>query len=106
MFAITGATGGSVIATKLLAWGEKIRVIGRDGSRLDRFVQKGVEAFVAGWRRAKACVLPLSLLTRGWRNASLSWLTYGKRRQRAREGDSKAARRGQKTARKCKKDTK
>jgi len=56
MFAITGATGGSVIATKLLAWGEQVRVIGRDGNRLDRIVQKGVEAFVVGWRGARPCV--------------------------------------------------
>jgi uncharacterized protein YbjT (DUF2867 family) len=49
MFAITGATGntGSVIAEKLLARGEKVRVIGRDASRLARFVQKGAEAFAA-----------------------------------------------------------
>jgi uncharacterized protein YbjT (DUF2867 family) len=49
MYAITGATGntGSVIAMKLLARGEKVRVIGRDASRLGGFVQKGTEAFVA-----------------------------------------------------------
>lgn len=49
MFAITGATGntGSVIAEKLLAQGKKVRVIGRDASRLARFVQKGAEAFIA-----------------------------------------------------------
>ena len=49
MFAITGATGntGSVIAEKLLAQGEKVRVIGRDAGRLARYVQKGAEAFVA-----------------------------------------------------------
>jgi uncharacterized protein YbjT (DUF2867 family) len=49
MYAITGATGntGSVIAAKLLGRGEKVRVIGRDASRLERFVQKGAEAFVA-----------------------------------------------------------
>jgi uncharacterized protein YbjT (DUF2867 family) len=49
MFAVTGATGntGSVIAEKLLARGEKVRVIGRDASRLARFVQKGAEAFAA-----------------------------------------------------------
>jgi len=49
MYAITGATGntGSVIAAKLLARGEKVRVIGRDASRLEGFVHKGAEAFVA-----------------------------------------------------------
>ncbi|MFB3921348.1 MAG: NmrA family NAD(P)-binding protein [Terriglobia bacterium] len=49
MIAITGATGntGSVIAERLLAQGEKVRVIGRDAGRLARFVAKGAEAFVA-----------------------------------------------------------
>ena len=49
MYAITGATGntGSVIATKLLAHGEKVRVIGRDAGRLQSFVQQGAEACVA-----------------------------------------------------------
>jgi uncharacterized protein YbjT (DUF2867 family) len=49
MFAITGATGntGGVVAEKLLASGEKVRVIGRDAGRLARFVQKGAEAFAA-----------------------------------------------------------
>jgi uncharacterized protein YbjT (DUF2867 family) len=47
MFAITGATGntGGVVAEKLLAKGEKIRVIGRDTTRLAKFVQKGAEGF-------------------------------------------------------------
>jgi len=49
MYVITGATGntGSVVAEKLLARGEKVRVIGRDAKRLERFTQKGAEAFVA-----------------------------------------------------------
>lgn len=49
MYAIIGATGntGSVIAEKLLAHKEKVRVIGRDAKRLEGLVQKGAEAFVA-----------------------------------------------------------
>ncbi len=49
MFAITGATGntGGIVAEKLLASGEKVRVIGRDSGRLARFAQKGAEAFAA-----------------------------------------------------------
>ncbi|MBZ5562943.1 MAG: NmrA family NAD(P)-binding protein [Acidobacteriia bacterium] len=49
MYAITGATGntGSVIAEKLLARGEKVRVIGRDATRLAPLVSKGAEPFVA-----------------------------------------------------------
>jgi len=49
MFAITGATGntGSVVAERLLAHGQKVRVIGRDASRLARLAQKGAEPFTA-----------------------------------------------------------
>jgi uncharacterized protein YbjT (DUF2867 family) len=65
MFAITGATGntGGVIAEKLLAGGEKVRVIGRDAGRLARFVQKGAEAFAADSTDAAA-------LTRAFSGAS------------------------------------
>ncbi len=56
MFAITGATGntGSVIAERLLAHGQKVRVIGRDISRLAQFVQKGAEAVAADLTDADA----------------------------------------------------
>jgi uncharacterized protein YbjT (DUF2867 family) len=49
MYVITGATGntGSVVAERLLARGAKVRVIGRDAKRLERFTQKGAEAFIA-----------------------------------------------------------
>jgi uncharacterized protein YbjT (DUF2867 family) len=49
MYAITGASGntGSIIAEKLLAAGEKVRVIGRDARHLERFTQNGAEAFIA-----------------------------------------------------------
>ena len=49
MYAIIGASGntGSVVASKLLAHGEKVRVIGRDPSRLERFIEKGAEAMAA-----------------------------------------------------------
>jgi uncharacterized protein YbjT (DUF2867 family) len=48
MIVITGATGntGKPATEALLAKGEKIRVIGRDASKLQPFVQKGAEAFV------------------------------------------------------------
>lgn len=48
MIAITGATGntGRVAAEALLAKGGKIRVIGRDSTKLHPLVQKGAEAFV------------------------------------------------------------
>jgi uncharacterized protein YbjT (DUF2867 family) len=49
MYVITGATGntGSVIAEKLLAKGQKVRVLGRDAKRLERFTSKGAEPFIA-----------------------------------------------------------
>jgi uncharacterized protein YbjT (DUF2867 family) len=49
MYVVTGATGntGSVLADALLAAGKKVRVIGRDAKRLERFTRKGAEAFVA-----------------------------------------------------------
>jgi uncharacterized protein YbjT (DUF2867 family) len=49
MYAITGATGniGSVIAERLLADGQRVRLIGRDGGRLAPLASKGAEPFVA-----------------------------------------------------------
>jgi len=49
LIVVTGATGntGSAAADALLAKGEKIRVIGRDTSKLERFTSKGAEPFVA-----------------------------------------------------------
>jgi uncharacterized protein YbjT (DUF2867 family) len=49
MYAICGASGntGKVVVEKLLARGERIRVIGRDTSRLARLVEQGAEAFAA-----------------------------------------------------------
>lgn len=48
MYVITGATGniGSKTTGILLAKGEKVRVIGRNGAKLLRFSEKGAEAFV------------------------------------------------------------
>jgi uncharacterized protein YbjT (DUF2867 family) len=49
VYVILGATGntGSIIANFLLSKGEKVRVVGRDVGRLQRFVRKGAEAFSA-----------------------------------------------------------
>ena len=54
MYVITCATGytGRVAAEKLLASGAKVRVVGRDAKRLERFSQKGAEAMVADVRDA------------------------------------------------------
>jgi len=49
MYVILGASGntGSIIADSLLSAGKKVRVVGRDAGRLQRFVDKGAEAFTA-----------------------------------------------------------
>lgn len=56
MYSIIGASGntGKVVAGKLLAHGEKVRVIGREARRLQGLVQMGAEAFVANVTDAAA----------------------------------------------------
>ena len=56
MYVVTGATGntGSIVADALLAAGKKVRVIGRDAKRLERFTDKVAEACVADARDAAA----------------------------------------------------
>jgi uncharacterized protein YbjT (DUF2867 family) len=48
-YVVLGASGntGSVVADFLLSKGEKVRVVGRDAGRLQRFVDQGAEAFIA-----------------------------------------------------------
>jgi uncharacterized protein YbjT (DUF2867 family) len=48
-YVILGATGntGSIVTDFLLSKGEKVRVVGRDPGRLQRFVGKGAEMFTA-----------------------------------------------------------
>ena len=47
VYVILGASGntGSIIADSLLSKGKKVRVVGRDAGRLQRFVRQGAEAF-------------------------------------------------------------
>jgi len=49
MYTVLGATGniGSVITKKLLEKGEKVRVVARNAAKLEQYVHKGAEAFVA-----------------------------------------------------------
>jgi len=49
IYVILGASGntGSIIANFLLTKGERVRVVGREAERLQRFVRKGAEAFTA-----------------------------------------------------------
>src|SRR5712675_584191 len=90
MYVVLGATGntGSIIANSLLTKGERVRVVGRDASRLARFVRKGAEAFTANVTDAAALTKALS----GARAAylllppSLTSLDY--RADQERESDS------------------
>jgi short subunit dehydrogenase-like uncharacterized protein len=49
MCVILAANGntGSIVANSLLSKGQKVRVVGRDAGRLQRFVRSGAEAFTA-----------------------------------------------------------
>jgi uncharacterized protein YbjT (DUF2867 family) len=68
-YVILGATGntGSIIADALLLRRKKVRVIGRDAGRLQRFVGKGAEAFTGDVSDAVA-------LTKAFRGAGAAYL--------------------------------
>jgi uncharacterized protein YbjT (DUF2867 family) len=68
-YVILGATGntGSIIADTLLLRRKKVRVIGRDAGRLQRFVRKGAEAFAGDVSDAVA-------LTKAFRGAHAAYL--------------------------------
>lgn len=53
-YVITGATGniGKIVATELLAKGEKVRVVGRSSEKLQEFKQKGAEIAVGDVKNA------------------------------------------------------
>jgi uncharacterized protein YbjT (DUF2867 family) len=61
-YVILGASGntGSIIANLLLLKGRKVRVIGRDAARLQRFVRQGAEAFTADMTDSTALVRAFS----------------------------------------------
>ena len=69
MYVILGASGntGSIIADSLLSKGEKVRVVGRDVRRLERFVRNGAEAVTADVSDAAA-------LTKGFSGADAAYL--------------------------------
>src|SRR5260370_10772977 len=68
-YVIVGASGntGSIIANSLLSEGKKVRVVGRDAGRLQRFVRQGAEAFTATVSDAAA-------LTKAFRGARAAYL--------------------------------
>jgi len=90
MYVILGASGntGSIIANSLLVKGEKVRVVGRDAARLQRFVRKGAEAFAANVSDAAA----LSDVFKGARAAYLmlppSMTSLDYRADQERESDA------------------
>jgi uncharacterized protein YbjT (DUF2867 family) len=86
MHVILGASGntGSIIADFLLLKGEKVRVVGRDAGRLQRFVRKGAEAFTADVSDAAALTKALG----GARAAYLMLPPITSREDQERESDA------------------
>src|SRR6202011_4231443 len=68
-YVILGATGntGSIVADTLLLRRKKVRVVGRDEGRLQRFARKGAEAFTGDVSDAVA-------LTKAFRGAHAAYL--------------------------------
>jgi uncharacterized protein YbjT (DUF2867 family) len=69
MYVILGGSGntGSILANSLLSKGQKVRVVGRDLGRLQRFVRKGAEAFTAE-------VIDAAALTKAFSGARAAYL--------------------------------
>src|SRR6202162_2447033 len=86
MYVILGASGntGSIIADSLLSKGKKVRVVGRDVARLQRFVRKGAEAFTGDVSDAIA----LTKAFRGARAAYLLLPPITSREDQERESDA------------------
>jgi uncharacterized protein YbjT (DUF2867 family) len=86
MYVILGASGntGSIIANFLLSKGEKVRVMGRDAGRLQRFVGKGAEAITGDVSDAAA----LAKAFRGARAAYLLLPPITSREDQERESDA------------------
>jgi uncharacterized protein YbjT (DUF2867 family) len=68
-YVILGASGntGSIVANSLLSEGKKVRVVGRDVERLQRFARKGAQAFTAEINDAAA-------LTKAFHGAHAAYL--------------------------------
>jgi uncharacterized protein YbjT (DUF2867 family) len=86
MYVILGASGntGSIIADSLLSKGKKVRVVGRDAGRLQRFVRKGAEASAGDASDPVA-------LTKAFRGAGAAYLTLPpitSREDQERESDA------------------
>ena len=86
MYVILGASGntGSIVANFLLSKGKKVRVVGRDSGRLQRFVDKGAEAFTADMSDAASLTKAFS----GARAAYLLLPPAKSREDQERESDA------------------
>src|ERR1700751_1615914 len=85
-YVILGATGntGSIVADTLLLRRKKVRVVGRDAGRLQRFVRKGAEVFTGDVSDAVA----LTKAFRGARAAYLMLPPITSREDQERESDA------------------
>jgi len=85
-YVILGASGntGSIIADFLLSKGKKVRVVGRDAGRLQRFVRQGAEAFTGDMSDAAALTKAFS----GARAAYLLLPPITSREDQERESDA------------------
>ena len=90
MYVVLGATGhtGSIIANFLLAKSERVRVVGREVSRLDRFVRKGAEAFPANVSDAAALTAAFSGARAAYLMLPPSMTSTDYRTDQEREGDA------------------
>src|SRR5437016_9317890 len=86
MYVIVGASGntGSIIANSLLSKGKKVRIIGRDAERLERFVRKSAEAFTTELSDAAALTKAFS----GARAAYLILPPVKSRKDQERQSDA------------------
>ncbi|HWZ83478.1 MAG TPA: NmrA family NAD(P)-binding protein [Terriglobales bacterium] len=86
IYVILGASGntGSIIADSLLSKGKKVRVVGRDAGRLQRFVRQGAEAFTGNVSDAIALTKAFS----GTRAAYLMLPPITSREDQERESDA------------------
>ena len=86
MYVVLGSSGntGSIIANFLLSKGEKVRVVGRDAGRLQRFVREGAEAFTVDVSDAAA----LSKAFGGARAAYLMLPPITSREDQERQSDA------------------
>jgi uncharacterized protein YbjT (DUF2867 family) len=86
MYVVLGSSGntGSIIADFLLSKGQKVRVVGRDVGRLQRFIRNGAEAFTAG-------VTDAAVLTKAFSGARAAYLLLpplNSREEQERQSDA------------------